>query len=121
VTSSAAFPFHQRVHAKSSLSSDTEIGREKLALLKLDVAERERRVIPAADVRTCWLTIAATVRNKILGLARKVAPRIAGLRSAAEVEAALYPECCEALEELASMTITMGASNGKQRDESIGA
>jgi hypothetical protein len=88
-----------------------------LELARLDRAERQRLLVPAAEVRSCWLTIATTVRNKILGLARKVSPRLVNVRAAAEAEAVLYAECCEALEELASMPIAMEAPDGKQQDD----
>ena len=103
----------------------TEIGREKLALLKLDQQERERRVIPVGEVRQCWTTIARTIRDKILGLASRLAPRLTGIRTAVEVEAILRPELEQCLEELANMRITMRAPNAKQQDyderESISA
>jgi hypothetical protein len=78
----------------------TELARERAASARLDRQERERRVIPVDEVRACWTGIARVIRDRVLGLARKVAPRLAGLKSAAELEAILYSECVEALEEL---------------------
>jgi hypothetical protein len=37
--------------------------QEKLELARLDRAERQRLLVPAAEVRSCWLTIATTVRQ----------------------------------------------------------
>jgi hypothetical protein len=100
----------------------TELARERAASARLDRQERERRVIPVDEVRACWTEIARVIRDRVLGLARKVAPRLVGLKSASEVEAILYSECVEALEELSRMTIAMKTPNGKQQryDKSIG-
>jgi hypothetical protein len=94
----------------------TDLARERAASARLDRLERERRVIPVDEVRTSWTTIARVIRDRVLGLARKVAPKLVGIRTAAEVEAILYPECVEALEELSRMTITTKAPNGNHQD-----
>ena len=56
------------------------------------------------------------IRDRVLGLASRLAPRLTGIRTTAEVEAILYPACVEALEELSRMAIATKAPNGKQQD-----
>jgi hypothetical protein len=95
--------------------------KEKLRLAQLDVAERERRVLPADEVRRAWVGIATTIKTKILAIGAKCATKLAAARTAAEAEAIVYNECRECLEELSSTQVTLEKTNGKRRDESIGA
>jgi hypothetical protein len=87
----------------------TELARERAQMAKLDRAEREGRVIEAADVRMCWVTIATTIRNKFLALASKIAPRLVGVRTAAEAQEIVHAEVVEILEELANMQVKKAA------------
>jgi phage terminase Nu1 subunit (DNA packaging protein) len=100
----------------------TALALERAASARLDRQEREGQVVRIDEVRTCWTGIARVIRDRVLGLARKVAPRLVGLKSAAGVETILYRECCECLEELASMEIGVRkVANGKGQDERVGA
>jgi phage terminase Nu1 subunit (DNA packaging protein) len=68
----------------------TDLYREKAAMAKLDRAEREGKVLDVAEVRRAWITVATVVRNRLLGVAAKLAPRLVGVRSAAEAQAVVY-------------------------------
>jgi hypothetical protein len=92
----------------------TELARERAALAKLDRAEREGRVIDVDEVRACWVTIATTIRNRLLALASKLAPRLVGIRAATDAQAIVYGEIVEVLEELAAMKVKT-AGTGKRK------
>jgi phage terminase Nu1 subunit (DNA packaging protein) len=96
----------------------TMLTKERAQITRLDRFEREKRSIPTSEVLAAWTAIAVVIRNRVLVIASKVAPRLIGIRTAAEVEAILRPECEEALEELSRMQVVNGrAADDEQDDE----
>jgi phage terminase Nu1 subunit (DNA packaging protein) len=91
----------------------TELAKERALSAKLDRQARERLLIPAAEVRQCWVGIATVIKTKVLGLGAKCAARLAATRTAAEAEAILYAEAHGCLEEL-SNTVALEGADGKR-------
>lgn len=70
-------------------------------LRRIAVAKARGKAWDAAEVEKAWAGIILTVREKLLRLANKLAPRIPYLKSESEVEAAIDAEVRECLSELA--------------------
>src|SRR5215471_214258 len=65
----------------------TEIGRERLALLKLERGAKEGSLLQKSDVKAMNVGIATTIKNRLLAVPRATAPRLLGLSHAAQAEA----------------------------------
>ena len=57
--------------------------------------------------------IVSLVKNRLLGVPTKVAPRLVGLKNAAEAEALVRAEVYEALTEIARLNDVAGKKNDK--------
>jgi phage terminase Nu1 subunit (DNA packaging protein) len=93
-----------RPRAKSSPDLDAARLRKENALAakyEMDVGERERALVPVADVKR-WIgeRVGAT-KNKLIGLGAAVTPQLEGL-DAAERQAVIDGRVREILEELAA-------------------
>jgi hypothetical protein len=86
----------------------TELGREKLALLRLERGQKEGRLLDKDDVRSMNVTIASNVKTRLLNVAPALAPRLTGLRSPAEGQALVDEAICEALTELSNLQFVAG-------------
>src|SRR5262249_7562341 len=53
----------------------TTLAQERAMAARMARLERQGRLLPADEVRACWLAIATTVKTKMLALASKLAPR----------------------------------------------
>lgn len=67
------------------------------SLRELDLAKQRGELVPVADVENEWCRICATVRNRILLLPDKLAPRVAVLSDVLECREAIRREIYEAL------------------------
>jgi hypothetical protein len=81
----------------------TQIGRERLALLRLERGQRERELLQKADVKALNIGIATVIKNKLLAVPRATAPQLLGLSRASEAEAVTMGAITTALEELAAL------------------
>jgi phage terminase Nu1 subunit (DNA packaging protein) len=81
----------------------TEIGRERLALLRLERGQREGELLDKTGVRNLNISIAATIKNKLLAVPRATAPQLLGLSHASQAEAVTMGAITVALEELAAL------------------
>jgi phage terminase Nu1 subunit (DNA packaging protein) len=97
----------------------TELASERAAAARLDRMEREGQVVRIAEVRRTWIEIATTVRNKILGVASRLAPRILMIMTAVEAEAILRSELEMCLEELSRTEVTAKGNGKYDRDERV--
>lgn len=79
--------------------------REKARLAELERKEREGELIPLQEVIAVNTVVAARVRDRLLGIASRIAMRVAAARNAADAERIIYAAIVEALEELASLTV----------------
>ena len=80
-----------------------ELAREKLALLRLERGQKEGRLLDKDDVRSMNVTIASTIKARMLNVAPSLAPRLTGLRSPAEGQALVDEAITTALAELAAL------------------
>jgi phage terminase Nu1 subunit (DNA packaging protein) len=83
--------------------------RSRLAKLKADRAEREDKVetgelISAGEIESAWLSIANTVRTRILLVPRKIAPRVV-TGTVVEAESLMQRELNAALAEIAATPV----------------
>jgi hypothetical protein len=77
--------------------------REQTALKRLERLERERELLPAKSVRADSVEAATNVRNRLLVVPRRCAPKLVGLKYAREGEMVVAAEIDEALTELARL------------------
>ena len=82
------------------------VERSRLARAKADAAERDARVeagdlIPADDIEAAWIATAGLIRTRILGVPKKIAPRVISLKTATEAEQLMGKELNAALAALA--------------------
>jgi phage terminase Nu1 subunit (DNA packaging protein) len=81
----------------------TALTNERVALLRLERGEREGRLLDRDDVRSMNISIASTVKARMLSVGSRVAPSIIGLRSPAEAQAIVDEAVREGLAELARL------------------
>ena len=86
----------------------TALGKEKLAIAKLDRAEREGRSIPTDEVIAMNTSIATVVRTRMLAVGPKLAPRLVNLKTPAEAQALVSAQIEEGLVELSQLEVTLG-------------
>lgn len=70
-----------------------------------ELLELEGRLVDVHEVAATWADICSVTRTRILTAPAKLAPRIVGLRNAAEIEAAIRGELSDALAELARQDV----------------
>lgn len=88
--------------APYSLNEATRVKENYLALLRqLEYDAESGAVVPVAEVAAAVTAEYAAVRNQLLGLPAKLAPRLAFMKSAEEIRAFLAAEMERALECLA--------------------
>jgi hypothetical protein len=80
-----------------------EIGRERIALMKLERGKLEGTLLEKDSVRQMNLGIVTTVKSKLLALPRKVAPRLLNIKQPAQAEQVVYANIVECLEQLAAL------------------
>ena len=81
----------------------TQIGRERLALLRLERGQREGALLPKDAVKAMNCEIATTIKNRLLAVPRATAPRLIGLSHAAQAETVTMAAIVDALTELAAL------------------
>lgn len=74
---------------------------QKITMGRLDLEERQGKLVPIEAVSATWRNVVVLVRARILNLPSKLAPRLLGKRHAAEVETIIRADVYEALEDLA--------------------
>jgi phage terminase Nu1 subunit (DNA packaging protein) len=82
-----------------------ELTLERARLMRMKRQEAEGSLLPTKEVIAAGTAVMGVVRNRLLAVAPKLAPQLANVKSAAEVESILRPAIEEALEELASLEI----------------
>jgi phage terminase Nu1 subunit (DNA packaging protein) len=80
-----------------------ELAREKLALLRLERGQLEGRLLEKEQVRSMNVSIATTIKNRLLAVPRATAPRLLHLTHASEAEAVTTDAITDALTELAAL------------------
>lgn len=75
--------------------------RWKMRKTQLAVKLMEGKLHRAEDVELVWTQSAAAVRSRLLGIPVKVAPEVAGLEDAGQIQKVLQREVAEALNEIA--------------------
>ncbi|SMG47345.1 DNA-binding protein [Dethiosulfovibrio salsuginis] len=92
---------------ESSNLSPQDMMKEKFRLTKaqadkaeMEVQELEKELVRVDEVRRACSDMVSTFRTKALGLPSKVAPKVLGMASVAEVQACLKREVNEVLQEL---------------------
>jgi phage terminase Nu1 subunit (DNA packaging protein) len=91
-----------------------QLTAEKAQMAKLQRQVLENSLAPLDEVRSVWSAITIVFRTRMLGIGPKVAARLVGLRSAAEIEAIISQEVREALVELSQAEIRR---QGDQTDD----
>jgi hypothetical protein len=82
-----------------------QVAREKLEILRLERAERERRAVPT-DAVIRWITSVVTVaKTRLMGIGVKLAPRLASERAPARCQLLVEAEIVEALRELSQIQV----------------
>lgn len=74
----------------------------RASLVELDRDERAGRLLSAEEVEARWIGAVSIARSRVLAIPSKMAPRLAGLSSAAKIRAALETEFLAALSGLPS-------------------
>jgi len=81
--------------------------RAKRRKAELELGRLENRLHDAADVELLLTGMLVTFRNRILGMAPKIAPRIIGVKNLAEITETIDIEAREALTELSEYDAAM--------------
>ena len=86
-----------------------DINQERAALaqkqrqkIELDMAERQRELIPAGEILKIWARKITSARARLLSLPSKAAPHLAATNDQAEAEQIINDYVMEALHELES-------------------
>jgi hypothetical protein len=74
---------------------------QKITMGKLDLEERQGKLVPVEIVRQTWISIVAMVRGRFLSIPSKLAPRLLGKHNPSEVETILRAEVYDVLTDLA--------------------
>jgi len=77
--------------------------KEKLRLAQLERGEKEGRLLEKDDVRNMNVSIAHTIKARLLAVPRATAPRLVGLSHASQAEGVTMDAITTALEELAAL------------------
>lgn len=96
------------IYDRDGLDPATEQARLHQArreLAELDLAEKRREFVPAAQVEAAWTKVATMIRAKILAVAVKVAQVLAATSDPKECHAIVEEALHEALEALAETEI----------------
>jgi len=76
---------------------------ERARAARIKREELEGALVPVAKILAFNTAIVGLAKNRLLGVPSKIAPRLVGLKTAAEGEALVRAEVYEALEELARL------------------
>ena len=99
----------------------TALAQEKLAMARLDRAEREGRLIEKDEVKAMNCAIMRTVQARLLAVPATTAPRLVELHRPMEAEAIVRDAITDALTELANLEVRLaGRGNGSARRRSGG-
>jgi phage terminase Nu1 subunit (DNA packaging protein) len=77
---------------------------ERARMARLKREELEGQLGRTSEWRAFGASVATVVKNRVLGVATKVAPRLINLKSAAQAEAIVYDGNREALEEISKLS-----------------
>jgi hypothetical protein len=88
----------------------TQIGQERLALLRLERGRLEGSLLDKEGVRSMNCDIASTIKTRLLAVAPYVAPRLTGLRTPAEGQAIVDAAITDALVELSNLALVADGS-----------
>jgi phage terminase Nu1 subunit (DNA packaging protein) len=100
----------QRERAGDAGDDSLSKQRARLTRNKADMAELERGklvgdLLPADEVLSGWSALFAKIKARMLAIPSKVAPRLVGLKTAAQAKAIIEPEVYEALEDASNIEI----------------
>lgn len=103
---------HLREKALGGDESEDSYGnqRARLTRARANIAEMERdqlaaELIPANDVEAAWRHIELALRERLVAIPAKAAPRLLGAKDAVAIGAIVREEICEALDELANVRV----------------
>jgi phage terminase Nu1 subunit (DNA packaging protein) len=83
----------------------TDFTQERAQLVRMQRQRLQGELISANEVRAGWSAIFARVKARMLAIPSKCAPRLVGLKTAAEAKAIVEPEVYEALQDASNIEI----------------
>ena len=91
----AAVSKQQRTPEEIETFSDAQRRKESALadLRELELAEKRRDLVPAAEMKEAWVSICVKVKSAILGMPDKLAPSIVGLPDPMTAKSILIREC----------------------------
>ena len=98
-------PNLSRADKSAKVSANEARRRKEVALARLreiEVAERTRQLLSAAEVRSAWVTVAGKIRDAVLRIPDKCAPAVTAAADVMEARAILAAECEAILKVLSS-------------------
>src|SRR5574340_1092346 len=78
------------------ISEDEARRRKEIALARLremEVAEKERRLVPADQIESAWTAVAGKIKDAVLRIPDKCAPAVVAAADVQEARAVLMIEC----------------------------
>jgi hypothetical protein len=99
----------------------TEIGRERLAILRLERGQREGELLLKADMIALGTSIVTNMKNRLLAVPRATAPLLLGLSHPSQAESVTSAAITEALTELAALGNLPQESAARGRRNGSGA
>jgi phage terminase Nu1 subunit (DNA packaging protein) len=84
-----------------------DLYRERAKMARLQREEIEGSLIPTGEVIAMNTSIAAVIKQRMLAVGPKLAPRLTGLRTPAEAQAIVSTEIEEGLTELAQLDVVL--------------
>ena len=93
--------------------SRAELYLEKARMARMQREKLEGELLPANEVLAGWSAIFAKVKARMLAIPSKCAPRLVGLKTAAEAKAVIEPEVYEALTDASNIEIRVVGRGGK--------
>lgn len=120
---SKSSPCQTRRDSEDESSLAEALRRKELATAKLrelELAEKEGRLLPTDQVTDAWVKIATVMRTRLLTIPSKLAPRLVGMKRAADFKEAIETEIREVLQELADTKVVAARAKGKRGASHVG-
>ena len=107
----------KRLRERGDRSSDwqrarTELAQERAAAARLQRQERERQLLPTAEVIAFNTAVVRQATAALMALAAKLAPRLVLARDASKIEIIIRAEIAEVLERLRRLKVVVSESRG---------
>jgi phage terminase Nu1 subunit (DNA packaging protein) len=82
-----------------------ELYQEKAEMARMQREKIQGKLLDADEVFKTWASLVTVMKQRLLNIPTKLAPRLLGKRHAAEIETLIRAEIYEALEALANMEV----------------